>query len=74
MGKPSAPFLWRCPFSGNNIKNKKKYPSMNQLITLIIEGYLMKLLGSSIYVTSTFYDFEGVVWLVHWTHSFFVFL
>ncbi len=32
----------------------------------------MKLLGSSIYVTSTFYSFERVVYLVHWTHSFFV--
>ena len=30
----------------------------------------MKLLGSSIYVTSTFYSFVGVVYLVHWTHSF----
>ncbi len=30
----------------------------------------MKLLGSIIYVTSTFYSFEGVVYLVHWTHSF----
>ena len=32
----------------------------------------MKLLGSIVYVTSTFYCFEGVVDLVHWTHSFFV--
>ena len=32
----------------------------------------MKLLGSIIYVTSAFYSFEGVVYLVHWTHSFFV--
>ena len=33
----------------------------------------MQLLGSIIYVTSAFYSFEGVVYLVHWTHSFFVF-
>ena len=32
----------------------------------------MQLLGSIIYVTSAFYGFEGVVYLVHWTHSFFV--
>ena len=34
----------------------------------------MKLLGSSIYVTSTFYRFvfDGV-YLVHWTHSFLYF-
>ena len=30
----------------------------------------MQLLGSIIYVTSAFYSFEGVVYLVHWTHSF----
>ena len=33
----------------------------------------MKLSGSSIYLTSTFYCFRGV-WLVHWTHSFCVFI
>ena len=32
----------------------------------------MQLLGSIIYITSAFYSFEGVVYLVHWTHSFFV--
>ena len=32
----------------------------------------MKLLGSIVYLTSAFYSFEGVVYLVHWTHSFFV--
>ena len=32
----------------------------------------MQLLGSIIYVTSSFYSLEGVVYLVHWTHSFFV--
>ena len=32
----------------------------------------MQLLGSIIYVTSAFYSFEGAVYLVHWTHSFFV--
>ena len=32
----------------------------------------MQLLGSIIYVTSAFYYLEGVVYLVHWTHSFFV--
>ena len=30
---------------------------MYQLITLIIEGYFMKLLGSIVYVTSAFYNF-----------------
>ena len=45
---------------------------MYQLITLNIEGYFMQLLGSIIYVTSAFYSLEGVVCLVHWTHSFFV--
>ena len=30
----------------------------------------MQLLGSIIYITSAFYSFEGVVYLVHWTHSF----
>ena len=30
----------------------------------------MQLLGSIIYLTSAFYSFEGVVYLVHWTHSF----
>ena len=30
----------------------------------------MQLLGSSIYVTSTFYGLEGASYLVHWTHSF----
>ena len=34
----------------------------------------MQLLGSVIYLTSTFYDFEGVDSLVHWTHSFCVFM
>ena len=29
----------------------------------------MQLLGSIIYITSAFYSFEGVVYLVHWTHS-----
>ena len=33
----------------------------------------MQLLGSIIYVTSAFYSFEGVVYLVHWTHSFLYF-
>ena len=33
----------------------------------------MKLLGSSIYVTSTFCDLEGASYLVHWTHSFLVY-
>ena len=32
----------------------------------------MQLLGSIIYITSAFYSFGGVVYLVHWTHSFFV--
>ena len=32
----------------------------------------MEKLGSVIYVTSAFYSLEGVVYLVHWTHSFFV--
>ena len=32
----------------------------------------MQLLGSIIYVTSTFYRFAMGVYLVHWTHSFFV--
>ncbi len=32
----------------------------------------MQLLGSIIYLTSAFYSFEGEVFLVHWTHSFFV--
>ena len=32
----------------------------------------MKLLGSIVYLTSAFYSLEGVVYLVHWTHSFFV--
>ena len=32
----------------------------------------MQLLGSIIYLTSAFYSFEGAVYLVHWTHSFFV--
>ena len=30
---------------------------MYQLINLIIEGYFMKLLGSIVYLTSTFYCF-----------------
>ena len=32
----------------------------------------MQLLGSVICLTSAFYSFEGVVYLVHWSHSFFV--
>jgi len=32
----------------------------------------MQLLGSIIYITSTFYSFEGEFLRVHWTHSFFV--
>ena len=32
----------------------------------------MQLLGSVICLTSAFYSLEGVVYLVHWTHSFFV--
>lgn len=33
----------------------------------------MKFLGSAIYLTSTFYSFDGEVYLVHWTHSFLYF-
>ena len=32
----------------------------------------MQLLGSIVYITSAFYSFEGAVYLVHGTHSFFV--
>ena len=47
---------------------------MNQLITLIIEGYFMQFLGSVIYITSSFYGFVfRKDSLVHWTHSFLYF-
>ena len=34
----------------------------------------MKLLGSIVYLTSAFYSLEGMISLVHWTHSFCIFI
>ena len=39
-----------------------------------IEGYFISMLGSGIYVTSAFFSFEREDSLVHWTHSFCIFI